>query len=381
MFRGVILLIYLLKAGTVSLCRAEQHTGKRKQLSEAIGVRSLPAPDQSKGPVMRRRCLLALLACAAVLSPAAASAERSEQIRRIGVLIGIEETDPSAARRVEALRAGLEELGWSERRNIQIAYRWGTDRNRLEAFARELVALKSDVIVASSSFVVAAVLRETRTTPVVFVTASDPTGDGFVTSLARPGGNATGFTNSIATVGGKWVEFLKEIAPGIARVAIMFNRETAPTGGRYFLQPIDSVAASFKVEPVPAPVRDRPQIQHTLADIASKPDGSLIVMPDNFTTIHRRHIIAEASRHRLPAIYPFRYFATEGGLMSYGADLIDLYRRTPIYIDRILRGAKPADLPVLAPTKFELVINMKTVKALGLNLPRILLARADEVIE
>jgi putative ABC transport system substrate-binding protein len=322
-----------------------------------------------------------MLACGAVQSPIAAFTQQSEQPRLIGVLIGIAEGDPSAPRRVEAFQAGLEELGWIERRNIRIVYRWGTGRDQLQALARELVALKADLIVAGSSVVVAAILRETRTMPIIFVTASDPIGDGFVASLAQPGGSATGFTNSLATVGGKWVELLKEIAPGVTRVAIMYNRDTAPTGGLYFLQPIEAAAASFGVRPFATPVPDPAQIASVLTEFAREPGGSLIVMPDTFTTNHRKAIIAQASRHRLPAIYPFRYFATDGGLMSYGADLIDLYRRTPTYVDRVLRGAKPADLPVQAPAKFELVINLKVAKELGLTAPRILLARADEVIE
>jgi putative ABC transport system substrate-binding protein len=330
---------------------------------------------------MRRRDLLRLLAYGAVFPPLAALAEPTEQVRLIGVLIGVAESDPSAPRRVEAFRMGLEELGWSERRNIRIVYRWAAETDRLQLFVRELLALKPDVMVASSSLVASTILRESQKVPVVFVTASDPVGDRLVASLANPGGNATGFTNSLATVGGKWVELLKEIAPDVTRVAIMFNRDTAPTGGVYFLQPIRSAAASFGLRPVPTPVRDRTEIATVLAAFAREPGGSLIVMPDTFMTIHRGPIIAEAARLRMPAIYPFRYFATDGGLMSYGADLMDLYRRAPTYVDRILRGAKAADLPVQAPAKFVLIINMKAANALGLAVPRILIARADEVIE
>jgi putative tryptophan/tyrosine transport system substrate-binding protein len=330
---------------------------------------------------MRRRDFIALLACSAIQSPPSLFAQQSEQVRLIGVLIGIAKTDSDAPLRVKSFQAGLEELGWSERRNVRIVYRWVAEQDRLEESARELVTLKPDVIVASSSAVVSAILRITRTIPVVFVTASDPVGDGFVASLARPAGNATGFTNSLDTVGGKWVELLKEMAPSLTRVSVMFNRDTAPGGGRYFLQPIETAAASIGLRAVATPVVDPRQISGVLTEFARRPGGGLIVMPDNFTTVHRRAIIAHASQHRLPAIYPFRYFATEGGLMSYGADLIDLYRRTPAYVDRILRGAKPADLPVQAPTKFELIVNLKTAKELGLTAPRILLARADEVIE
>ena len=334
---------------------------------------------------MRRRDLLAvflaLAACGAIHPPIAACAQQPDQARLIGVLIGLAEHDPSASRRVEVFQAGLEDLGWSERRNIRIAYRWATERDRLQAFAKELVALKPEVIVASSTVVVAALLRETRTIPIVFVTASDPIGDGFVTSLARPGRNTTGFTNSMATVGEKWVELLKEFAPALTRVAVMFNRETAAAGGMYFLQPIEAAAKSSGMQSFAMPVPDLAGIESALSGFAREPGGSLIVMPDHFTTVHREAIIAQASRHRVPAIYPFRYFATEGGLMAYGADLMDLYRRASAYVDRILRGAKPADLPVQSPAKFELVINLKVANELGLIIPRIMLARADEVIE
>jgi putative ABC transport system substrate-binding protein len=330
---------------------------------------------------MRRRDFLGLFTCGAVYAPIAAFSQQAAQLRVIGVLIAIAESDPEASRRIAAFQAGLDELGWRERRNVRIVYRLGSERDQLQRAARELVALRPDVIVASSSTVTSVILRETRTIPVVFVTASDPIGDGFVASLARPAGNATGFTHSLATVGGKWLELLKEISPGVSRVAVLFNRDTAPTGGAYFLQPIMAAAPSFGMRPFATPVHDTPQIESVLADFAREPGGSLIVMPDPFTTVNREVIIAQASRHSLTAIYPFRHFVTAGGLMSYGADLIDLYRRTPTYVDRILRGTNPADLPVQAPAKFELVVNLKAAKLLGLTAPRILLARADEVIE
>jgi putative ABC transport system substrate-binding protein len=330
---------------------------------------------------MRRRHFLTVLAGGAVHSPVAAFAQQIEQIRHVGVLIGLMESDPQAQDRVAAFQQGLDGLGWVERRNIQITYHWATEDQRIRSSAKELVGLRPDVIVASSSAIASALLRETRTMPIVFVTASDPIGDGFVTTLARPGGNATGFTNSIASMGGKWLELIKEVAPGVTWVAIMFNRDTAPTGGAYFLEGIDAAAASVGLRPLATPVREPTQIESVFRDIAREPGGSLIVMPDHFTTVHRSLIIAQATRYRLPAVYPFRYFATEGGLMSYGADLNDLYRRTATYVDRILRGTKPAELPVQAPAKFDLVINLRAARELGLTVSRILRARADEVIE
>jgi putative ABC transport system substrate-binding protein len=321
------------------------------------------------------------LACGAVYSPFAAFAQQVEQPRQIGVLIGLAENDPEAPFRVAAFQQGLEPLGWVDRRNIQVTFRFAAEEQQLRAAAQELVALRPDVLVAGSSIVVAALLRETRTIPIVFATASDPVGDGFVASLARPGGNATGFTNSNASMGGKWLELIREVSPGVTRAAILFNRETAPAGGVYFLEAIEGAAASVGLRTVPTSVREPGQIESALRDVAREPGGSLIVVPDHFTTVHRRQIIAQAAHHRLPAIYPFRYFATEGGLMAYGPDLVDLYRRTGSYVDRILRGVKPGELPVQAPAKFDLVINLKAARQSGLTVSRMILARADEVIE
>jgi putative ABC transport system substrate-binding protein len=329
---------------------------------------------------MTRREIFIFLAGAALIGPAAAVAQ-PESIRTIGVLIGISETDPEAPRRAAALRQGLQELGWVDGQNIRVLYRWASEPDRIQALAQQLVELKPDVIIASSSLVVAALLRESRTTPIVFVTASDPIGDGFVVSLDRPGGKATGFTNNLASMGGKWIELLRDVVPGFARAAVLFNPETAPGSGSYFLRPIEAAAASLSVKTLAAPVRDPAQVETALADIGREPGGGVIVLPDNFTAVHRAAIISLAARYRVPAVYPFRYFATDGGLISYGADLMDLYRRSPTYVDHILRGANPADLPVEAPRKIELVINLKAAKSLGLTVPRIVLARADEVIE
>ncbi len=330
---------------------------------------------------MRRREVLALLASVLAYWPLRAIAQTAERVRIIGVLFGLAENDPEIPGRVAAFEQGLRDLGWTEGRNIQIHYRFATETDRLQASAKELVLLPADVIVASSSPVVVALLRETRTMPIVFVSAADPIGDGFVASLARPGGNATGFTNNVASMGGKWVELLKEIAPGVERVAVMFNPATAPNGGSYFLQPVEAAAASIAVKSRGMPVHSAVEIAPALAAFGSAPGGGLIVMPDNFTTVHRGLIVAQAAQHKVPAIYPFRQFAIDGGLMSYGADLLDLYRRTPAYVDRILKGAKPTDLPVLAPAMFDFVINLKAAKALGLTVSRFMIARANEVVE
>jgi putative ABC transport system substrate-binding protein len=329
---------------------------------------------------MKRRTALGVVA-GALLWPWFASGGAAERVRTVGVLIALPDGDHEIPRRVDAFEAGLRELGWSLGRTIDVRYRFAGDTSDLQRAARELVAWAPDVIVASSGLVVTALLRESRAIPIVFVTASDPIGDGFVTSLARPGGAATGFTNSLSTVGGKWVELLKQAAPGVTRVGIIFNPDTAPSRGRYFLPPFEEAAASNRVRPVAIPVRTRAEIDTALTEFGRDPGAGLIVMPDNFSAIHRRLIVAQVAQQRMPAIYPFRYFASEGGLMSYGADLLDLYRRTSFYVDRILRGAKVTDLPVQAPTKFEFVINLKAAEALGLTLPRQMLARADEVFE
>jgi putative ABC transport system substrate-binding protein len=325
---------------------------------------------------MRRRDVLALLAGAAVCWPIVAV----PQPRSIGVLIGLAEDDPEIPARVAAFEQGLSELGWTER-NLRIQYRFAAEADRLQVLAKDLVGLQPDVLVASSGFVVSALLRETRTIPIVFVTATDPVGTRLVESQTRPGGNVTGFANNIASMGGKWLELLKEIAPSVARVAVMFNPATAPASESFFMPPFEAAAASLGVVPSAMPIGSPADIDSALAAFGREPNSGLIVMPDNFTSVHRRSIVTQAARHRMPAIYPIRYFATAGGLMSYGADLVDLYRRVPTYVDRILKGASPADLPVLAPAKVDLVINLKAARELGLTVPRIMLARAEEVIE
>ena len=331
---------------------------------------------------MRRRDFIKTIGGAAAGWPLAASAQQGERVRRVGMLIGCAENDPETQACVAAFRQGLEKLGWTEGGNIRIDYRFApAGPDEAQVYAKELVALRPDVLVGNSTPASAALLRETRTIPIVFAGVSDPVGSGLVASIARPGGNTTGFTNFEPSLTGKWLELLKEIAPGIVRVAVIFNPKTAPGGGSFFLGPFEPVARSFAVEPIAAPVTDAAQIESALAAIWREPGGGLIVMPDAFTTVQRKAIIALAAQHRFPAIYPYRYEVVDGGLMSYGVDTVDLLRRAALYVDRILKGEKATDLAVQAPVKFELVINLKTAKALGLELPPRLLARADEVIE
>ena len=331
---------------------------------------------------LRRREFITLLGGAAAAWPLEARAQLGERMRRIGALIGGAETDPESRARVAALREGLEQRGWSEGRNLRIDYRWASaDSDRIRAFAAELVATAPEAIFAHTTPATTRLLEATRNIPIVFASVSDPIGDGIVASFARPGGNVTGFTNVEASIGGKWLEILKELSPAVARVGFLFNPATSPGGGSYFLRPFEAAAPLFNVQPISTPVEDVVDIERAVAPLAVGANGGLIVNSDVFTTRHRAAIIAAAARHRVPAIYPFAYFAADGGLAAYGTDVRDLWRRAASYIDRILRGEKPADLPVQAPTKFELVINLKTAKALSLNIPAMLLARADEVIE
>jgi putative tryptophan/tyrosine transport system substrate-binding protein len=330
---------------------------------------------------MRRRDVLALLAGALAPRSLSAFAEDGERVRVIGVLIGLPENDTDVPIRVATFEQALRELGWTDGRNIRIHYRFADGVDRLQKLAKELVALQPDVLVAASSILVFALLGETRATPIVFVTAADPVGDGFVASLARPGGNLTGFTNNLSSMGGKWLELLMEIAPDIRHVAAVFNPDTAPRSRPFFVPTLEAAAAPIGVKPTALPVRTVEELDHALAALGQEAGAGLIVMPDNFTSRHRDVIVELAARYKVPAIYPFRYFATAGGLISYGADLLDSWRRTPAYVDRILRGVRPSDLPVQTPSKIDLIINLKAAKALGLTVPRIMIARADEVIE
>jgi putative ABC transport system substrate-binding protein len=329
---------------------------------------------------MKRREFIALLGGAAAAWPLAVDAQ-AERVRSIAVLTGLPATDPLGQAEVAAFRHGLQELGWVPGRNIQIEYRWpDTDIDLIGAAATELVALKPEVILARATPSVAAVRRETSAIPVVFLQVADPLGVGFVQSLSRPGGNITGFTNFEASLGGKWLELLKEIAPGVKRVAALFNPDTAPYAGT-FLRTIEAAAPAFGVEPITATVRNADEIEGAIAAVAREPGGGIVQIPDSFTLAHRESIIGLLARHRLPAIYSNHTFPASGGLIAYAVDSRDIFRRAASYVDRILKGTKPLDLPVQQPTKFELVINLKTAKALGLDVPSTLLARADEVIE
>ena len=326
-----------------------------------------------------RREFITLLGGAAAAWPLAARAQQPYRVRRIGVLSGLVESDPETPLRVVAFRQALGKLGWSEGRDLVIDFRWGAgDPSLMRVHAKELIGATPDVIVAESTPAAAALRQETSAVSIVFLQVGNPVGSGFVASLAHPGGNLTGLTNFEPTMGGKWLELLKEIAPPVTRAIAIFNPDTH--SGQYW-QTMEAAAPSLAVEFKRAPVRDVTGIESAVADLAREPNGGVVVMPDAFTLTHLELIVALTARHRLPSIYPFRVFTVNGGLLSYGIDHVDVYRRAASYVDRILRGEKPANLPVQAPTKFELIINLKTARALGLDVPLFLQQRADEVIE
>src|SRR5215469_16966057 len=331
---------------------------------------------------MRRRDFITAIAGSAAAWPLTAHAQQPEPTRRIGVLMGFPESDSQAQGYIAALQDGLQKLGWTDGRNVRIDTRWATpaQADSMQRFAKELVALQPDLILSNTTPTTAALLEQTRTIPIVFAAVSDPVGSGFVASLARPGGNVTGFQAMVGSLAGKWLELLKEIAPRVTRVAMLFNPAVAPYA-EAFLNPFRAAASSFAVEAIAAPVRDLSELESVIAAQAREPNGGLIVMPDTFTDIHRAEIASLAARSGLPAVYPRRIFTEVGGLLSYGIDQLDLYRRVATYADRILKGAKPSELPVQAPVKFELAINLKTAKALGLDVPWFLRQRADFVIE
>ncbi|SED55738.1 putative ABC transport system substrate-binding protein [Rhizobiales bacterium GAS191] len=329
---------------------------------------------------MRRREFIAFLGAAAA-SPLAVYAQQVDRMRRIGVLMGYAESDREGQANVAAFRGGLQELGWTEGRNIRLDARWAAaDADLMQRFAKELAALQPDLILTQNTPTTAAMLQETRTIPIIFANVSDPVGSGFVAGLPRPGGNVTGLIDMEGSMAGKWLELLKEVAPRIARVAFLFNPATAPFA-EYFLTPFKAAAASFTVEAIAAPVRDMSELDSMVAAQAREPNSGLIVMPEAFMNVHRAEVTSLAAHYRLPAVYPRRFFAELGGLLSYGNDQSDNFRRTATYVDRILKGSRPAELPIEQPTKFELVINLKTAKALGIDVPALLLARADAVIE
>ena len=328
---------------------------------------------------MKRREFITVVGGAAAW-PVAAFAQQSERMLQVAVLHVLSENDFEARSWVDALKQGLAELGWNDGRNVRIEVRAGSgDVNQMQKFARELVDLHPDVIVAMATNSAHAFLRETHTIPIVFTLVTDPIAQGVVDTTTRPGSNITGFTTSEPTIGGKWVQVLKEIAPNTTHTAVIFNPDTAPYYPLY-MSSIDAAGASFAVKTYKAPVRSRIEIETTISELAREPAGAVISMSETFVTVHRDLIIALAARYRLPAVYPFGFEVIEGGLISYGVDLSDINRRAASYVDRILKGEKPADLPVQAPTKYDLAINAKTAKALGLEVPPTLLARADEVI-
>jgi putative ABC transport system substrate-binding protein len=330
---------------------------------------------------MRRRAFIAALGSAAAMWPFAARAQQADRMRLIGVLMAYAESDPEGQAWVAAFRERLQKLGWADGRNIRIDTRWATPNvEAMQRFAKELVALQPDLILSQSTPTTAALLQQTRAIPIIFANLADPVGSGFVASFPRPGGNVTGFVLYEPTIAGKWLELLKEIAPRVNRVAFLFNPATA-TYFEYYMNPFKAAAASFGVEVIAAPVHHRSELESLFAAQAREPNGSLIVMPDSFLNAHALEITSLAARYRLPAVYPYRLYIKVGGLLSYGNDVFDNYRRAAGYVDRILKGEKPADLPVQVPVKFELVINMKTAKALGLDVPLSLQVAADEVIE
>jgi putative tryptophan/tyrosine transport system substrate-binding protein len=330
---------------------------------------------------MRRRDFIKGAAGSMAVWPLAARAQQVERMRRIGVLSGLPEDDPEGRARLAAFREGLQKLGWSEGRNLHIDVRWGTtEAETMQRLAGELVALQPDLIVTQNTPGTAAMLRETRVIPIIFVNVVDPVGSGFVAGLPRPGGNATGFISLEGTIAGKWLGLLKQIEPRLARVAFLFNPATAPFA-EYYLAPFKAAAPSFAVEAIAAPVGDMAELEAAIAALAGAPNGGLMAMPDSFLIAQRAAVTALAARHAVPAVYPYRYFAAVGGLMSYGSDQLDNYRRAAPYVDRILKGEKPGELPVQVPVKFQMTINLKAAKALGLEVPPTLTALADEVIE
>jgi putative tryptophan/tyrosine transport system substrate-binding protein len=328
---------------------------------------------------MKRREFITLLGGAATVWPLAAHAQQPERVRRIGVFMNLAADDPEGQARNTAFVQALQQLGWTDGRNARIDTRWGTDAGSTRKYAAELVALAPDVILASASTATSALQQMTRTVPIVFVTVIDPVGAGYVESLARPGGNLTGFSLFEYGLSGKWPELLKEIAPGVTRVAVLRDTAVGSGVGQYAI--IQAVAPSLGVELRPIDMRDAGEIERGVVAFARVPNSGLIIVGAPSLVVHRNLIITLAARHQLPAVYPLPYFAHSGGLISYGPDSIDPYRRAAGYVDRILKGERPADLPVQAPTKYELTINLKTARALGLDVPTSLLARADEVIE
>jgi putative tryptophan/tyrosine transport system substrate-binding protein len=329
---------------------------------------------------VKRREFIAGLGSTAAAWPRAAWARQGDRVRRIGVLTSGDENDPEEKRRVSAFAQALTDLGWIDGRNVRMDLRWGrADINRMQALAQELVGLQPDIVVTNATPATIAVQRETRTIPIVFANLGDPVASGLVVRLNQPGGNVTGFVNLEPSLGGKWLELLLEIAPGLKRATIVFNPDTAPAS--VLLPSFETAARSLNLAPILASVRSDVEIETAFNALGPEPGGGLVVMPSPFMTAHRAQIILAAARNNIPAVYAFSYWARDGGLFSYGPDQYDISRRAASYVDRILRGAKPSDLPVQLPIKFEMVVNLKTAKVLGLTIPQSILLRADEVIE
>jgi putative ABC transport system substrate-binding protein len=328
-----------------------------------------------------RRGFITLIGGTAATWPFAARAQQGERIRRVGVLMGVAETDPAAPARIAGFKQKLAQLGWTENGNVRIDVRWtASDINTALAQAKELVGLQSDVIVAHTLTPARAARDATRTIPIVFTNISDPNGGGLVQSVSRPGGNITGFSNLEPTIGAKLLEILHEIAPRVTRLAVVFNRDIS-TFAAPFARSAQGAASNFLIAVTAVPVHDPAELKSVIAMLGQEPGGGLLLPPDSFTATHRDIIIKLAAQYKLPAIYVYRYFVDEGGLVSYGTNPVDSFAQSATYVDRILRGAKPGELPIQAPVKFELVINFKTSRALGLEVPPSLLALADEVIE
>src|SRR5262245_15805975 len=364
-------------------CAGADQVPARSQSQDRQGDRPRSAADAARprrrGDRMKRRAFITLLGGAAAW-PLAARAQQPERMRRIGVLIPYAADDPEGQARIAAFLQALQQLGWTEGHNVRIDIRRTLgDTDRARRYAAELVALAPDVILASGTSTVGPLLQATRTVPIVFPVIGDPVGAGFVDSLARPGGNATGFMSCEYSLSGKWLELLKEIAPSVTRVAVL--RDAALSAGPVQFGAIQAVAPSLRVEVNPINLRDAGEIERAIAAFAGSPNGGLILTGGATSLLHSDLIITLAARHKLPAVYPYRHIVTGGGLIFYGANFYDQYRRAAGYVDRILKGEKPADLPVQAPTKYELVTNLKTAKMLGLEIPPSVLARADEVIE
>jgi putative ABC transport system substrate-binding protein len=329
---------------------------------------------------MRRRDFITLLGGAAAAWPLGAHAQQGDRVRHIGVLMAWDEDDPVAKIMVSAFTQALADLGWTDGRNLRMDLRWhDDDTNRTRALAQDLVGLKPDIILANGAAAALALQRETRTIPIVFAVGGDPVADGIVPRLDRPSGNVTGFGGNEATLGGKWLELLWEIAPGLKRAAIMFNPDLPPAST--YLPSFETAARSLKVVSITAPVHTDAEIETAIIGLGREPGDGLFVVTDAFTLAHRASLILAAARNNVPAVYNQSFFVRDGGLLFYGADRVDTFRRAATYVDRILRGEKPGDLPVQFPTKFEMVVNLRTAKALGLTVPQSILLGADEVIE